>query len=104
MSGTASDGVGNVHISCNLLSPVVTVSLGSGGGSVADRRMTAGATQLHYNLYRDASRLIVWGEGSASVTSAIVLNLDLPVYGRIPALQNVPAGTYLDAITVTITY
>lgn len=104
MSGIASDGVGNVHISCNLLSPVVTVSLGSGGGSVADRRMTAGATQLHYNLYRDASRLIVWGEGSASVTSAIVLNLDLPVYGRIPALQNVPVGTYLDSITVTITY
>jgi spore coat protein U-like protein len=104
LSATALNGVGNVHVSCNLLSPIVTVSLDSGGGTVADRRMTAGAAQLHYNLYLDASRLFVWGEGSASVTSAVVLNLDLPVYGRIPALQNVPAGTYLDSVTVTIAY
>lgn len=104
MSATALDGVGNVHLSCTLLSTFVTVSIGPGGGTIADRRMIAGATQLHYNLYSDASRLVVWGEGSESVGATVLLSSDLPVYGRIPALQNVTAGMYLDSVTVTITY
>ena len=103
-SPTALDGVGNVHISCDSLSTIVTVSLSAGNGTITQRRMTGGPMRLNYNLYRDAARLVVWGEGSASVTSAVVRNLDLPVYGRIPALQNVPASVYLDSIIVTITY
>lgn len=52
-----------------------------------------------------SARLIVWGDGTtASNVSATGTNVDLPVYGRIPALQNLPANAYADSITVTISY
>jgi spore coat protein U-like protein len=80
-----------------------TVSLSSGNGTIADRRMIGGAAQLSYNLYKDSSRVVIWGDGAGGVSS-IGTNVDLPVYGRIPASQNVPANVYLDAITVTVTF
>ena len=95
-------GVGNVHVTCTLLTSF-TVSLGPGNGTVANRRMSGGGAQLNYNLYKDAARLFVWGEGSAGV-STIGTNVQLPAYGRIPAAQNVPANVYLDSVTVTVDF
>lgn len=96
------DGVGNVHVQCDL--PIgFNVSIGSGAGTVADRRMTGGAAQLRYNLYKDATRLFVWGEGIQGL-DAIGTNVHLPVYGRIPGTQNIPAGIYLDSVSVTVTF
>jgi spore coat protein U-like protein len=67
--------------------------------------MTAGTADLDYNLYSDAARLIVWGDGvSASDVSASGTSVDLPIYGRIPARQNVKAGVYVDTITITVSY
>ena len=99
---SALDGVGNINVACDSQTSF-TVSLGSGNGTVADRRMTGGATQLGYNLYKDSTRLIVWGEGMDGV-SAIGTNVDLTVYGRIPGSQNVPANVYVDSVTVTVTF
>lgn len=102
-SATARDGAGNINVTCDLVT-VFTVSLSTGSsGSFAERRMTAGAAYLAYNLYSDILRTFVWGDGLAAVT-ATGTNVDLPVYGRMPALQNVPANTYADTITVTVTY
>ncbi len=98
------DGVGNVNIRCDVVTPF-SVSFGQGQGAFAQRRMVAGADWLGYNLYTDASRSIIWGDGvSGSTVSATGDNVDLPIYGRIPAGQNVAAGLYSDSITVTVTY
>ena len=65
--------------------------------------MTAAAAQLAYNLYKDASRLIVWGDSGGGVSSAGT-NVDLTVYGRIPGAQNVQAHIYADSVTVTVSF
>lgn len=103
LGGTALDGVGGILVSCDVETSV-TVSIGAGTGTVENRRMTAGAAQLGYNLYRDAARLMIWGEGIGGGVTSTGTTLDLPVYGKIPAGQNVPAGMYIDSVTVTITY
>ncbi len=104
LSIAALDGVGNVNVACDEVVPV-TVSFSQGQGSFAQRRMTAGADWLGYNLYTDASRSLIWGDGvSGSTVSATDDNVDLPVYGRIPAQQYIAGGAYLDSITVTVTY
>lgn len=105
LSSTALDGVGNVNVSCDA-SVSFTVSLSTGSSGTFDpRRMAAGTDYLNYNLYSDAARTTVWGDGvAASNVSATGTNVDLPVYGRIPALQNVPANAYADTITVTVAY
>ncbi len=99
---SALDGVGNVNVSCYAPTSF-TVSLGTGNGSIADRRMTGAPSQLAYNLYKDASRLLVWGDGGGGVSSSGT-NVDLTVYGRIPGAQNVRADAYADSVTVTVAF
>lgn len=105
LNAAHSDGTGNISVTCDA-STSFTVSLSTGGGTYAQRSMSSGANQLGYNLYTDASRTTVWGDGlgGTSNVSATGSNVDLPVYGRIPARQNVPASAYADAITVTVAY
>ncbi len=101
----ALDGAGNINVSCD---PVTgfTVKLSSGGGSYAQREMTGTSGVLDYNLYTNASRSIVWGDGTGgtSVGGGTGDNVNLPVYGRIPAGQNLPAGSYGDTIVVTVEF
>ena len=97
------DGVGNINVRCDLLTGF-TIELSSGNGTVENRRMHAGASQLRYNLFKGPARLAVWGDGGSGGVSAIGTNVNLPVYGRIPARQNVEARVYIDSITVTIIY
>lgn len=105
LSSSALDGAGNINVSCDTLVPF-TVSLSTGSsGSFAERRMTAGADYLAYNLYSNVLRTVVWGDGvTAGNVTGNGTNVDLPVYGRMPALQNVPAKSYADTITVTVTF
>jgi spore coat protein U-like protein len=102
LGGSAVDGVGNVNVSCDVETSF-TVSLGTVNGTVGDRRMTGAPAHLAYNLYRDSSRLLVWGEAGAGVSSSGT-NIDLTVYGRIPGAQNVPANVYADSVTVTVAF
>ncbi len=104
LASTALDGTGNINIACDAPT-AFTVALGTGAGSFESRRMTGGAEQLGYNLYSDSARQIVWGDGVTSGSvSASGTNVDLPVYGRIPARQNVAAGVYADSVTVTVSF
>jgi spore coat protein U-like protein len=96
------DGVGNVNVSCDVPTSF-TVSLGTGNGTIADRRMTGGPSQLAYNLYKDVSRLLVWGDGGGGVASNGT-SVDLTVYGRIPGAQNVRPNVYADSVTVTVAF
>jgi len=104
LASTPLDGTGNINVACDT-STAFTVSLGPGAGTIGSRRMSSGASELLYNLYTGASRLVVWGDGfSGSTVSATGTTVDLPVHGRIPARQNVPAASYADSVTVTVSF
>jgi spore coat protein U-like protein len=76
--------------------------------------MSSGPSRLNYNLYRDASRGQVWGDGTAStgvVNATMRFNFfqfsnsaSHNAYGRIPAGQSANPGSYADNIVVTITF
>jgi spore coat protein U-like protein len=116
-SNVPLDSTASINVSCNIppqnpQAPLaVTISLSPGNsGSFAPRSMqSTGADILDYNLYTNASMSTIWGDGggsstvqSAFVTSAMPWNATL--FGRIPARQNVSAGSYSDTITVTIDF
>lgn len=110
------DATGTITVHCTGLVglPVsYTIKLSTGlSGSYAPRKMANGANRLNYNVYTDATRLTVWGDGSAGtsfVSDSYLLVLfgvtrNYTVYGRVPALQNVAVGSYSDNITVTLTF
>lgn len=104
-SNQSLDSTGNITVSCDV-SANYTISLSPGAGSYASRAMTSGSHTLNYNLYSDATRTTVWGDGTASTVtiSGSGTTGNPPVYGRIPARQNAYVGTYSDTITVTLTF
>jgi spore coat protein U-like protein len=112
-SSTPLDGTGTVRLDCRHNDdPVVTIATGS-SGTYAARRMVNGTSQLQYNLYTTAARLTVWGNGTggtASVVPPITQSSGLrriresAIYGRIPAAQNVRAGSYTDTMFVTVSF
>jgi spore coat protein U-like protein len=89
--------------------PRLRISLDAGGsGSFAARELRRGADVLRYNLYLDAARTVVWGDGAGgSATGPQVTvtgaggTVTAYVFGRIPAGQDPVPGTYADTIRVT---
>ncbi len=118
---TATDGSGTVGVNCRRngsgnTSVTVTLLIGAGlYGTFATREMqiNAGTQRLLYNLYRDSLRTVIWGDGTGSYgTGTLTINGitgissktgSFTIFGRIPALQNVPAGNYADNIRISIT-
>jgi spore coat protein U-like protein len=116
-SATTDDAVGTVTVTCSVtllgLLESWTIALSTGGsGTFANRQMSSAGHHLTYNLYTNATRTTVWGDGTAgtSVVSDSRLlsvgtnNYSYSVYGRVPIAQDRPPGTYVDGITVTLNY
>ena len=106
-SNSALDTTGNIDVNCP--SGVgYSIELSEGGGTHTQRVMGSGAHRLNYNLYTAANRAVVWGDAtSGTVTvngTGIGVNVNHGVYGRIPALQNVHAGSYSDIIIVELNF
>lgn len=122
----STDSTGSVTVECgpsNVLETLVafsasyTIALSPGAaGSYLPRTMFNGPAALAYNLYRDSTRLMLWGDGSGgSLTLADILTSGLlplgasversySIYGRIAPQQNVSGGAYTDSITVTLSF
>ena len=106
-SNAVLDSTGNIDVNCP--SGVgYSMALSAGGGTHAQRVMNSGGHSLNYNLYTAANRAVVWGDAtSGTVTvngTGIGVNVNHSVYGRIPARQNVYAGSYSDIIIVELTF
>ena len=120
LTATPTLSNGQVSASCTLTgNATTTVSLVSSystgsSGTYAARTMLSGASALSYNLYYDAAYSQVRGDGTGgSQTGGATFTLTSAsrtqsttsvIYGRIPALQDVAPGSYLDSIVVTVTY
>lgn|SRR5215217_2540461 len=107
------DAAGSITFRCTIvqLTPV-TIDLGAGGSNnhVARRMTGPSSSTLAYNLYVDTARLSVWGNGAGGtsrygpVIPLLGLDITVPIYGRVPALQSVAAGSYSDTLVVTVNF
>lgn len=109
-SGTAVNATAAVGVNCTNGAPYRVGMSGGSSASGSTRRMAgpAGAL-LAYELYRDAARTLSWGDGSAQFGARLDgtgsgAAQSLTVYGRIPAGQLPRAGSYTDAVIVTVEY
>jgi spore coat protein U-like protein len=78
------------------------------GSTVSDRVMTStGGATVHFGIYTSAARVTVWGDqigantqtgtGTGTAQSFIA-------YGRIPAQNTPPIGTYTTTLNVKVTF
>jgi len=89
-----------------------SIKLGSGSGTIANRTMHAGASALAYQLYTDATRTTVFGDGTAGSSTVAVSGTgyaspaNVTVYGRVlaAAAGAAPVGSYTDTVLVTIVF
>lgn len=114
-SPVPSDSAGSITVTCNnpdKKTLPITISISSGNAGIFTPRQMSQATgpdRMQYNLFIDPSRMTIWGDGTGS-TSIVTENisrdivLNEPIYGRIPAQQNLRVGTYGDTLTVTVAW
>jgi spore coat protein U-like protein len=110
-TGSATDSTGSVTINCNGSAHNIIVTLSQGASSTFNpRTMQKGGETLTYNLYRDAARTTIWGDGTGGTSTYTNANppnnsdVNLTVYGRVPAGQDVSAGTYSDTVAAVINF
>lgn len=109
--GVAVDSTGTITYTCNAHATNITISLSKGASSSYNPRiMVKGAEALAYNLFTDAARTSVWGDGTSGTSVYSRANppnngnVNLTVYGQIPPGQDVSAGTFSDTVSATINF
>lgn len=113
VAATALDGTSTITVTCTAQT-AYTIGLDAGlqsAGATGTTRAMIGndtaTTLLNYELYTETGRTNVWGDiGGTTVAQSDLTGgaLDYTVYGQIPALQYVPAASYVDTINVTVDY
>lgn len=105
------DSTGSITYRCDAGVSALLIDLSEGqAASYAPRAMAGDAASLVYNVYLNAARSSVWGDGFSGtdhygpVTPPAGTSVSVPVYGRVPAGQSVPAGSYGDTLVVTLTF
>jgi spore coat protein U-like protein len=116
-----NDSLVNITVSCTRdagpqhMTLVMGVDQGMNGTSVTARRLlhTGGSGDtLGYGLYRDVGRTSVWGTTENVNTVSTIVSVPnngtatamFTIFGRLPAGQDVSAGTYSDTVGVTLIY
>ena len=109
-SATPLDTTGTVTYRCGT-ERNIRITLNRGGAATFNpRRMLKGSEALNYNLYRDAARTTIWGDGTggtqvySDANPPNNQNVTVNIFGRIPAGQDVTAGSYANTITATINF
>jgi spore coat protein U-like protein len=106
------DSAGSVAFECEDVgtNDMIAIEISrSRSGSFQPRAMSGPSPNFEYNLYLDAARTVVWGDGSAGTSVYRVRpvsgrTFSVPIYGRIPPRQNVRAGRYSDVVIVTLMF
>lgn len=122
-SSSNKDSTGTVRVGCRMTSSpdddtiTYSVSLlaGGNGGTIANRRMSNGTSNMSYQLYNNSGRTTVWGDGlngtartSGSVnvgtTTSYKYSPYYTIYGRIPLGQSLSPGSYTDTVVISVTF
>jgi spore coat protein U-like protein len=109
ISAIPADSNGTIAIHCRFFGPYSIAINSPGTGNFTGRHMSRSGSQLFYQLYTDAARRTVWGDGtggSATVSGFCAGSCDNnhSVYGRLPPRQSVAPGTYTDTVVVTVVF
>lgn len=126
LSGAAISSNGAVTVSCTytgldiLFGFQVTLDLSTGSSNTyIARTMKRAIEALNYNLYKDPPHAIVFGNGSGGTQDVTLCfpgffnncngnpstsPVTVPVYGLLPAAQDISAGAYSDTIITTLTF
>ncbi len=107
-----TDSTGNITYRCsNMGQSMIAIDISRGNSSsYLPRQMYQGSETFDYNLFLDAAKTVVWGDGSSDTSHYGPVNppenadVTVQIYGRIPARQNVKAGNYIDTVTVTVNF
>lgn len=104
LGGGALTGTATVTLRCpGALAPRIVMSKGN-SSTYVPRTMTSGTDTLAYNIYLDPGFTKVWGD----LTEATYdwepgkSNATTTAYGLVPAGQDPSAGSYSDAIVITL--
>jgi len=106
-----ADSTGTVMYRCNGGARNIAIMISKGASPVYFARvMLKGSDFLGYNLYRDAARTSIWGDGSSGTSAHFEAdppnnqNIVVTVFGRVPAGQDVRAGSYSDTVSIEINF
>ena len=106
----AVDGVGTITFTCtgtgsHNLNIVIN---GGNAGVCSPRRMSNGAAQLSYNVYRETTRTNTWCDGGSRLDVPISYATGSPqsrsvtMYARVTAGQSPTYGTYTDTLNMQL--
>ena len=106
----ADTATGGINVTCTRGANGMTIDLSTGANAASavatNRAMSNGGTEyLDYDLFTANDYATVWTTGvsiPASTNSAVAQAI--PVYGRMPALQDAAVGTYGDTVLATLNY
>ena len=108
------DVIGQIQVRCQAQPGIFSVSIGPGisGDQLARILSAGGGNVLFYNLFRDAARTQVWGDGTpptfvvtgSRTTRGRPSLFNYPIYGRIFANQAPDPGLYTDNLVITVLF
>lgn len=109
---TAQTAASALNVRCSNTLPYAISLNGGGSNAVTARRMsltTGGVTTtVNYQLYRDANRTLIWGDGTGGTVTYTANgtgnSAQIPVYGLVPVQATPVPGDYSDTITATISF
>lgn len=110
--GTALNATSSLTLRCSNTLPYAIALSGGGSNAVTARRMSRTAngvtTTVDYQLYLDAARSQIWGDGTGGTLRHTANGTGYPaqvtVYGQVPAQATPVPGDYSDTITATILF
>lgn len=110
----ALDAAGSVNVRCTKgIAATVTLDQGSNADAASTcanplRQMANGTERLRYDIYADSARTLAWGCDAANsqdfTSTSAAAPKTLATFGRIPAGQDVPSGSYSDTVTVVVIF
>ena len=109
-SAAPDDATGTVTVDCSSTDNNVSVTFSTGAsGTFTARTMKKGAESLAYNIFAEASRTTVVGDGTSGSVYFFSAHPGNPpqtitLSGRIPALQDVSIGSYTDTVLASVNF
>lgn len=112
---TAATNKGNTNIVLNCSKgalPVISLTPSNGSTvGLGDVTGTVSSEKVGYQLTSDAAGKVVWGSSTGTIAPAAAVNyatdITVPVYAAVAGttgVADVAPGTYLDTVTVNVTY
>jgi len=107
-SAASSTGNSTMTITCTIATAVASIGLDYGAnaiGAVAQLKAPGFASLIPYALYQDPAFVTAWTNAATPAAyAAIATPAVYTVYAKAPGGANVPTGTYIDTVNITVTY